>query len=133
MQITKIQEVAFLCYIWLMEEMNLRNCAYIGDAVWEIKIREKTIYMTNNSRTLHKLTTDMVKASYQAELLEKMEPFLTEEEHEIARRGRNLPIPIGRRQNQHEYRRATAFETLIGWWYLHDKKRLESIYEILEV
>ena len=45
MQITKIQEEAFLCYIWLMEEMNLRNCAYIGDAVWEIKIREKTIYI----------------------------------------------------------------------------------------
>ena len=46
-----------------MEEMNLRNYAYLGDAVWEIKIREKTIRMTNNAKNLHKLTTEKVKAS----------------------------------------------------------------------
>lgn len=114
-----------------MEEMNLRNYAYLGDAVWEIKIREKTIRMTNNAKNLHKLTTEKVKASYQAELFHKLEPLLTEEELDIARRGRNLPIPVGRRQNQTEYRQATAFETLIGWWYLHDKIRLEEIYTFL--
>lgn len=54
-----------------MDEMNLRNYAYLGDAVWEIKIREKTILMTNNAQMLHKLTTAKVKASYQAELLQK--------------------------------------------------------------
>lgn len=114
-----------------MEEMNLRNYAYIGDAIWEVKIREKTIRLTNNSRNLHKLTTEKVKASYQAELLHTLESYLTEEEHEIARRGRNLPIPVGRRQNQTEYRQATAFETLIGWWYLNDKTRLEEVYKII--
>lgn len=112
--------------------MNLRNYAYIGDAVWELKIREKTIQMTNNAKKLHQYTTDKVKASYQAELLHKMESYLTEEEMEISRRGRNLPIPIGRRQNQNEYRQATAFETLIGWWYLNDKTRLSEIYQIIE-
>lgn len=111
-----------------MEEMNLRNYAYIGDAVWELKIREITIRQTNNARNLHKLTIDKVKASYQAELLHKIEPDLTKEELEIARRGRNLPIPIARRQNQLEYRQATAFETLIGWWYLHNQTRLDEIY-----
>jgi len=114
-----------------MEDMNLRNYAYLGDAVWEIKIREQTIRMTNNSQKLHKLTTDKVKASYQAELLDKINLYLTETEQDIARRGRNLPIPIARRQNQHEYRKATAFETLIGWWYLHDKSRLEAIYRLI--
>lgn len=114
-----------------MEEMNLRNYAYLGDAVWEIKTREKTIRMTNNAKNLHKLTTEKVKASYQAELFHQLESSLTEEELDIARRGRNLPIPVGRRQNQTEYRQATAFETLIGWWYLHDKKRLEEIYTII--
>ena len=52
-----------------MEEMNLRNYAYIGDAVWEIFIREKTVKLTNNSTKLHKITTVNVKASFQAELL----------------------------------------------------------------
>ncbi len=114
-----------------MEEMNLRNYAYIGDAVWELYIREKTIKLTNNSQHLHKITTDKVKMGFQSELLHKLEEFLTDEEYELARRGRNLPIPIGRRQNQSEYRQATAFEVLIGWWYITDKKRLSEIYEIL--
>lgn len=114
-----------------MEEMSLKNYAYIGDAVWELKIRSKTITQTNNPRNLHKLTTEKVKASYQAECLHTIEPILTEEETDIARRGRNLPIPVGRRQIQTEYRQATAFETLIGWWHIHNTERLEEIYKIL--
>ena len=113
--------------------MNLRNYAYIGDAVWELHVREKTIKLTNNSRNLHKITTEKVKMGFQAELLHKLDEFLTEEEHEIARRGRNLPIPTARRQNQGEYRLATAFETLIGFWFLHDKKRLEYIFSLIEI
>lgn len=116
-----------------MENMSLKNYAYIGDAIWELKIRSKTITQTNNARNLHKLTTEKVKASYQAECLHALEEFLTDEEKEISRRGRNLPIPIGRRQIQTEYRQATAFETLIGWWYLHDQNRLEEVYKILEL
>lgn len=116
-----------------METMNLKNYAYIGDAVWELKIRSKTILMTNNPRNLHKLTTSQVNAAYQAECLHKLEAILTEEEAEIVRRGRNLPIPIGRRNIQTEYRLATAFETIIGWWYLNNPERLQEIYSILGV
>lgn len=116
-----------------MEEMNLRNYAYIGDAVWELFVREKTVKMTDNAKNLHKLTTERVKASYQAELLHSFENDLTEEEKEIARRARNLPIPIARRSNQTEYRQATAFETMIGWWYYYDKEKLEKFLEKVSI
>ena len=115
-----------------MEEMNLKNYAYIGDAVWEIFIREKTVKLTENSKNLHKITTDKVKASFQAELLHDIENLLTEEEKELTRRARNLSIPIGRRQIQSEYRLATAFEALIGWLYFQDKARLQFILGELE-
>ena len=107
--------------------MNLRNYAYLGDAVWELFVREQTVLITSNSKNLHKLTTDKVKMSYQAELLHDMEDNLTEEEKEIARRARNLPIPVARRSNQTEYRQATAFEALVGYWYKHDKVKLDNI------
>lgn len=115
-----------------MEDINLRNYAYLGDAVWEIFIREKTIRQTNNAKQLHQITTNLVKTSTQCELLHFLEPNLTEEEIELTRRARNLPIPVGRRNIQAEYRQATAFETLIGWWYLNDKKRLDEVFEILK-
>lgn len=117
-----------------MEEMNLKNYAYIGDAVWELHIREKTIKLTDNAKKLHKITTDKVKASFQAELLHFLENEneLLEEEKELARRGRNLSIPVGRRQIQQEYRQATAFEVLIGWWYKHNSERLDYILQKLD-
>lgn len=115
-----------------MEDINLRNYAYLGDAVWELYIREKTILQTNNAKKLHQMTTNLVKTSKQYTLLHFLEPYLTEEENELVRRARNLPIPIGRRNIQHEYRCATAFETLIGWWHLKDSKRLTEISKLLE-
>lgn len=113
-------------------EMKLRNYAYIGDAVWELFVREHTINKTQNSNDLHKMTTDKVKASFQAKLLQDIEQKLTEEETEIMRRGRNLTVPIARRSNQSEYRQATAFEVLIGWWHLHNTSRLEEFLKIFE-
>ena len=98
--------------------MNLKNYAYIGDALWELFIRERTIKLTNNAQKLHKLTTSKVKASYQAALLHKLEPELTEAENDISRRARNLP---------------TSFETLIGWWYLNDRERYLEILTGIEL
>ena len=115
-----------------MEEINLRNYAYLGDAVWELFIRERTILKTNNSKKLHQITTNLVKTQFQCDMLHILEEFLTEEEQEISRRARNLPIPVGRRSIQTDYRQATAFEALIGWWYTHDKSRYDEIIEKIE-
>ncbi|MBD5401972.1 Mini-ribonuclease 3 [bacterium] len=114
-----------------MEDINLRNYAYLGDAVWELHIRKKTIRQTNNAKKLHQITTDLVKTHFQSELLHFIDEHLTEEEHDIAKRARNLPIPVGRRNIQTEYRQATAFETLIGWWYTNKTSRLEEIFNII--
>lgn len=110
-----------------MEEINLRNYAYIGDAVWELFVREITIFQTQNAKELHQITIGQVNAEFQYNLLTKIQTLLTEEELEIVRRSRNLPVPVARRSNQSEYRMATAFESLIGWWYLNNKPRLEEI------
>lgn len=115
-----------------MEEMNLKNYAYLGDAVWELFIREKTIFETQNATKLHKITTDKVNAKAQHDFLNQIQNLLTEEELEIMRRGRNISVPIARKSNQADYRMATAFEVLIGWWYLKDKKRLEFILKKIE-
>lgn len=108
-----------------MSEIPLRNYAHIGDAVWELFVREYTVNKTQNAKLLHEMTTERVRASFQAELLNLMNEELTEQEQDIARRARNTSIPVARRNNQAEYRQATAFEALIGFWYLNDKTRLE--------
>lgn len=114
------------------ELFNLRNYAHLGDAVWELFIRNYTVFKTSNAKLLHKITTQRVNASFQKDMLELITPELTDEEHEIARRARNLPIPVGRKKIQADYRQATAFEALIGYWYLHNQQRLEEMYSLFK-
>ena len=116
----------------LNEDIVLRNFAHIGDAVWEVFVRTYTIYKTSNAKLLHKITTDRVNATFQKNMLNLIISDLTEEENEMIRRARNLPIPIGRRSIQADYRQATAFEVLIGYWYLHNKERLEYFYNFFK-
>lgn len=112
------------------ENISLKNYAHIGDAVWEVFVREYVIRKTSNSKLLHKMTTDRVNATFQKDMLALISSHLTEEEQELVRRARNLSIPVGRRSIQHDYRLATAFEVLIGYWYLNDKDRLINFYNI---
>ena len=97
----------------LEEKIPLRNYAHIGDAVWDVFVREYAIFQTSNAKVLHKMTTDRVNAVFQKDLLHLIENKLTVDETELARRARNLPIPIGRRSIQKDYRQSTAFRDLI--------------------
>ena len=119
------------CYTILMleETMVLRNYAHLGDTVWELFVRNYTVLKTSNAKLLHKITTERVNATFQRDMLTFISDDLTESELELARRARNLPIPVGRHTIQATYRQSTAFEVLIGYWYIHNKDRLEYFYE----
>ena len=115
-----------------MEKLNLRSYAHLGDCVYELFIREKTIFMTPNVRELHKKTIFYVNAQFQSELLEYLKQYLTEEENDLIRRARNVPVSVGRRNNQQIHHLATAFEVLIGFLYLENKPRLQEIFSLIE-
>ncbi len=111
-----------------MAELSTRSYAYVGDAVYELYAREKTILVTQNPKKLHKATSSIVNARFHAELLEEIKDFLTEEEQDIVRRARNLSVTTARRVNHSIHRLSTAFEALIGYLYLNNKDRLKGIY-----
>ncbi len=92
----------------------------MGDAVYELWIREDAIARFQKSNDLHRFTTARVKAETQAKLLDALLPTLPETVRELVKRAQNLPVPPARRSNQALYRKATAFEALVGYWYLHD-------------
>lgn len=104
---------------------DLRSYAHIGDAVWEVFIREITIYQTLVPNELHQKTIALVNAKFQAELLGKIKELLSEDEKALAKRARNL---ADGKSNRPAHRISTAFEVLIGYWYLNDKKRLDNMF-----
>ena len=114
-----------------MEEMNLRNYAYLGDAVWELFVREKIILLTTNMDRMHKINTSLVRASFQCEILNMLDPYLTEKEQDLVRRGRNLPLNSTKKHNQVLHRIATGFEVLVGYLHLNDRERLLYIFKLI--
>ena len=115
-----------------VNQMSPLVWAYVGDAVYELYIRtglvEKTQYKPHK---LHIESVKYVKANAQARILKELEQFLTEEEKEVVRRGRNAQnhhLPKNANVQDHMY--STAFEGLIGFLYL--TKQNERLYEILK-
>ncbi|WP_133628806.1 Mini-ribonuclease 3 [Fonticella tunisiensis] len=107
--------------------------AYIGDAVYEVYVRSFIISNTKkNSHDLHVESIKFVKAGAQSEILEELMPYLTEEEQNVVRRGRNTRTGhVPKNADVIDYRRATALEGLIGYLYL--MKRFERIDEIMNI
>ena len=107
--------------------------AYVGDSVYELYVR---IHLTNTSNAkphkLHMESIKYVKAKSQADILEKIESNLTEEELDIVRRGRNTENHhVAKNADPADYTKATSFEALLGYLYL--TKQDERLDEILKM
>ena len=75
-----------------------------------------------------------VCAKGQWAFFEKIQPYLTEEEQAVFRRGRNSNAVAGKNQDQAEYKKATGVETLFGYLYLSGQtRRLEELFELLHI
>ena len=113
-----------------VELMSPLTWAYIGDAVYELYIRNKLINETNlKPHKLHIEAIKYVKAKSQAEKLNEIYEILTDEEKDIVRRGRNTQNHhLPKNSNVQEYMYSTAFEALIGYLYLTKQNaRLKEI------
>ena len=113
-----------------ISQMSTLVWAYMGDAVYEKFIREYVIRQgLCKNGLLHKKSIKYVSAKGQSQILKEIEDFLTDEEKDIVRRGRNSnPHSTAKNADIVEYKYATGFEALIGWLYLNEKEeRLEEI------
>lgn len=121
-----------------LEEQDLRTyspltLAYLGDAVFELIVRTVLVERKNTQpEKLHKAATKIVKAETQARMIEFLKEDLTEEELAVYKRGRNAKaVTRAKNATMSEYRRATGFETLMGYLYLKGdtERMIELIHE----
>ena len=113
--------------------MSSLALAHVGDAVYEILVRS---YLacggTQTAKNLHSRTVALVRASAQAEAVQRILPLLDEAEQEVFRHGRNAkPKTVPKSSSVAEYAYATALEALFGWLYL--KQRYGRINELFGV
>ncbi|AGC69396.1 ribonuclease III [Thermoclostridium stercorarium subsp. stercorarium DSM 8532] len=104
--------------------------AFVGDAVFNLFIRSRLVMKKNESaHMMHVKAINYVKASAQSKIVSKLQDKLNDEEKNILRRGRNTKsATIPKHADVLDYRRATAFEAVLGYLYLLGmNERLEEI------
>lgn len=105
--------------------------AFYGDSVYETLVRECIVlkHQTNAGR-LHELTVSRVKAVFQSEAVNVIQPLLNDKESDILRRGRNAGgISVPKSARPSEYRRATGLEALFGYLALTgQEERMRELF-----
>ena len=112
---------------------NTQVLAFIGDAVYELYVRERVASAgEHRPDKLHRMAEELVRAESQAIAVKKlMDGFLTEEELALVKRARNHKTPNrSRSAGPVEYKLATAFEALLGW--LRESGDEERLAEVMK-
>ena len=111
---------------------NGESLAYVGDAIYELKIRQYLLgkgYQDVNK--LHKYAVKFTSGESQALIVDYLikNNLITEEEISYFKRGRNSSHSKNRRSiSVISYKKATGFEAMIGYLYLsNQEERLEVL------
>ena len=113
-------------------EIGVIQLAWLGDSVWELHQRLRHINMPAKSKELHLSVVNEVQATSQVESLKFIEPLLTVSEMDLIRRARNKTKKAPKTIEPAIYAQSTGFETLIGWLFLNNPKRLSALFAYLE-
>ena len=108
--------------------------AHMGDCVYEMLCRAYLCASGHKTvAQLHGDTINMVKASAQAQFVDKLLPMLTEEEVAYYRRGKNSHVhAVPKSCTPAEYAKATGLEALFGALYLAGQTdRLNELFKYL--
>ena len=108
--------------------------AHIGDGAYELMCRAYLCAQGNQTvLKLHKDTVALVKASTQAKFADKIKPYLTEQEQDYYRRGKNAHTHAApKAASRLEYAKATGLECLFGALYLQGQtQRLNELFAIM--
>ncbi len=117
-----------------LQMISTSDLAYLGDAVYELKIRRMLIFSgINGAGNLSSAASDYVTAPNQARFLDAIWENLTEEEISVAKRARNKkPNNIPRHSTRTQYIYATALEAVFGYLSLKgDEDRIDTLINLI--
>ena len=106
--------------------------AYLGDAVLEVLVRARLVDMGyTSSKSLNAKALSFVRASAQAQAMNRIQPLLTEAEDAVFHRGRNIGhTSTPKSATVGEYRTATGMEALFGYLHMmNDQARIKELFD----
>ncbi|MCQ2455409.1 MAG: ribonuclease III [Clostridia bacterium] len=107
---------------------------FVGDAVYGLLVRAHLAEINRPSGELHKESVKWVSAPAQTKIFAIIEPFLTEKEISVFKRGRNFHTNSSpKNATKQEYHTATGLEALFGYLYLsQENERIKELFDIVK-
>ena len=114
--------------------LNPLTLAYLGDAVLDQHVRTYIVLkLQSKPHRLHQVAKRYVSAKSQAQTLDYLmeEDYLTEEEQDIMRRGRNAKSHTKAKNTDIQtYRKSSGLGAVLGYLYLEQEEtRLSSLLD----
>ncbi len=114
--------------------LNPLTLAYLGDAVLDQHVRTYIVLkLQSKPHRLHQVAKRYVSAKSQAQTLDYLmeKDYLTEEEQDIMRRGRNAKSHTKAKNTDIQtYRKSSGLEAVLGYLYLEQEEtRLSSLLD----
>jgi len=121
-----------------IEKNHLRNyslitLAFVGDAVYSLYVRHKLVEEKDDKgNTLNKKASSIVCASAQEQFVDRILPYLNEDELNVYQRARNTH-KSSRAKNAtiKSYNKATGLEAVLGYLYLSGE--IDRMNELLKL
>ena len=115
------------------QQLSPLALAFLGDSIHTTYVREQVLQgKTNKLNNYHNQAKKFCNAKKQMQALEAILPLLNEDEQEVVRRARNAHAKHSAKNFDEEtYKKATAFEALIG--YLHLTNNTERLNKFLKL
>jgi len=116
-------------------QYNGLTLAYIGDAIYELRIRNYLLTLgLTKVNDLHKHAINYTKGQAQSKVMHYMldNNMLSEQEIAMFKRGRNSSVAKVRKNiSRSDYLEGTGFESLLGYLYLiNDFERMDQIINL---
>ncbi len=108
--------------------------ALVGDSVLELMVRQRLVEHSNLSAgKINRIKVKYVSARGQFREAKLLEPYLTEQELDYFKRGRNAnKASVAKHATAEEYRASTGLECLLGWLQLKgETQRIQELFEII--
>ncbi len=112
---------------------GILQLAYLGDAVIELLTRSELLCLGNyHSGVLVKMSKRFITCEAQSDAVERILPFLSEEELGVYKRGRNAKTHFSPNHGELiQYRRATGLEALFGHLYISGyNERMRELFAL---
>jgi len=106
-------------------EFGALTLAYIGDAVYELKMRM--------AFPDHNITVKKVCAEAQSSAFDVISGLLTDDEMSAYKRGRNAKVnSVPQHASVEEYHKATGLESLFGYLYVEGREdRINELFDVI--